>query len=194
VPLKSNPSTALFVPDKQGGPVSQRSLERFGQSRPAPTAMALFASTPQTVSTSHPVNLAWQEILIDGLGLGGFGSQTAYHFGATLSLGAAIWFIYVNLAPFSTAANDQWTVTVQGITAFDQLALGSAVGIPVQMTATYPHPFGPVSILLPPVVVSGWYPAANGNPTSANCNLNLAYAGSQSSVEFTHTVVVSRGA
>jgi hypothetical protein len=195
VPLHSNTATALFVPDKQGGAVAQRTLERFGQARPAPTAMALQSTTSQLVTSGSSIALAWQTILIDGLGLGGFGSQAHYAFGNVVTLGSAVWFISLQLTPATTANNDQWGLELVGVLPKDDLALGSSLGIAPNALLTYPQaPPLATTILLPPVVVSGWYPKANGAPTSANCNLRLSYSGSQSGVEVTSTLIVTRQA
>lgn len=186
----ANRASTLFVPDKKGGPVSQRTIERFGQGRPSPTATCLTTSN-QTITPGPGITLDFVEITLDGLGIAGFGSLTPYSGGTSILLGNGISTIYLELFAFTFAAGDQWTLTVAGTNPQSNEALGTFLNL--STTVSYTHaPINNISMVLPPVVVGGWQPRANGAPATATINLNLVYQGTQSAVTVQGSAVISR--
>lgn len=189
----ANRATSFFISDKQGGSVSQRQIERFGQGRPSPTATCLAVGS-MTLVPDVVATISFTEITLDGLGIAGFGTLVPYSPGPTILLGSGISNIVVNFQPNTAAPGDQYSLQVLPRDTASSNALGVFLGIGIHTTVSFPQaPIFPVSLLLPPIVVGGWQASANGASQTAQFYLQLLYQGPQTSVVLNSiTATISR--
>lgn len=185
-----NKSNQLFIPDKKGGAVAQRAVERWGQSSPGYTLMALINNShPQTISPIMPVNAFFDLVAVDGIGNAGFGKNAPYPAGNLITFSSGLWSLTLIPNPQSFAPDDQWSMYIFGNTASDDFAIGP---IPPATTASFTQAPYFCSMVIPNMAIGGWQPAGNGSPKTAVCLIQIGYQGPQSSLTISPQLIVSQ--